>query len=142
MLARVTDVARSVGLQYNYDAVHQTNTIKAHELMHFAKEHGKQTEMKERLLSAYFVEGKHVGRIEDLADLAQEVGLDRSLALQALTQGHYVAAVKEDVAQAEAYGISGVPFYVIDGKYGVSGAQDPETFKNVLEQARDERHTP
>jgi predicted DsbA family dithiol-disulfide isomerase len=142
MLERVTEVAQSVGLTYNYDAVHQTNTIKAHELMHFAKEHGKQAEMKERLLSAYFVEGKHVGRIEDLADLAEEVGLDRALAHQALTEGRFVADVKQDVAQAEAYGISGVPFYVIDGKYGVSGAQDPETFKNVLEQARDERHTP
>jgi predicted DsbA family dithiol-disulfide isomerase len=142
MLGRVTEVAQSVGLTYNYDAVHQTNTIKAHELMHFAKEHGKQAEMKERLLSAYFVEGKHVGRIEDLADLAEEVGLDRALAHQALTEGRFVADVKQDVAQAEAYGISGVPFYVIDGKYGVSGAQDPETFKNVLEQARDERHTP
>jgi predicted DsbA family dithiol-disulfide isomerase len=142
MLDRVTEVAQSVGLTYNYDAVHQTNTIKAHELMHFAKEHGKQAEMKERLLSAYFVEGKHVGRIEDLADLAEEVGLDRALAHQALTEGRFVADVKQDVAQAEAYGISGVPFYVIDGKYGVSGAQDPETFKNVLEQARDERHTP
>jgi predicted DsbA family dithiol-disulfide isomerase len=142
MLDRVTEVAQSVGLTYNYDAVHQTNTIKAHELMHFAKEHGKQAEMKERLLSAYFVEGKHVGRIEDLADLAEEVGLDRALAHQALTEGRFLADVKQDVAQAEAYGISGVPFYVIDGKYGVSGAQDPETFKNVLDQARDERHTP
>jgi len=142
MLDRVTEVAQSVGLTYNYDAVHQTNTIKAHELMHFAKEHGKQAEMKERLLSAYFVEGKHVGRIEDLADLAEEVGLDRALAHQALTEGRFVADVRQDVAQAEAYGISGVPFYVIDGKYGVSGAQDPETFKNILEQARDERHTP
>jgi predicted DsbA family dithiol-disulfide isomerase len=74
--------------------------------------------------------------------LAEEVGLDRALAHQALTEGRFVADVKQDVAQAEAYGISGVPFYVIDGKYGVSGAQDPETFKNVLEQARDERHTP
>ncbi|MBK5238774.1 MAG: DsbA family oxidoreductase [Actinomycetales bacterium] len=142
MLTRVTDVARGVGLEYNYDAVHQTNTIKAHELMHFAKEHGKQAQMKERLLSAYFVEGKHVGRIEDLADLAQDVGLDRAVALEALANNHYLTDVKADVAQAETYGISGVPFYVIDGKYGVSGAQDPETFKNVLEQARDERHTP
>ena len=142
MLARVTDVARSVGLEYNYDAVHQTNTIKAHELMHFAKDHGKQAEMKERLLSAYFVEGKHVGLIDDLADLAAEIGLDRNAAFDALTTGQYLSAVKDDVAQAQAYGINGVPFYVIDGKYGVSGAQDPDTFKNVLEQARDERHTP
>ena len=142
MLGRVTEVARSVGLEYNYDAVHQTNTIKAHELMHFAKAHGKQAEMKERLLSAYFVEGKHVGRIDNLADLAQEVGLDRAAAHEALSTSQFLSDVKDDVAQAEAYGINGVPFYVIDGKYGVSGAQDPETFKNVLEQAREERKTP
>lgn len=142
MLTRVTEIARSVGLEYNYDAVHQTNTIKAHELMHFAKAHGKQAQMKERLLSAYFVEGKHVGHVEDLADLAQDVGLERAAALEALASNRYLVDVKADVAQAEAYGISGVPFYVIEGKYGVSGAQDPETFKNVLEQARDERQEP
>lgn len=141
MLARVTEVAESVGLHYDYDAVHQTNTIKAHELMHFAKAHGKQAEMKERLLSAYFVEGKHVGKIADLADLASEIGLDRDKAFAALTTEQYLADVKDDVAQAQAYGISGVPFYVIDGKFGVSGAQDPQTFANVLEQAREERTT-
>jgi predicted DsbA family dithiol-disulfide isomerase len=141
MLTRVTAIAQSVGLEYDYDSVHQTNTIKAHELMHFAKEQGKQGEMKERLLSAYFVEGKHVGKIEDLADLAAEIGLDRKETVAALNSERFLAAVKEDVAQAEAYGITGVPFYVIDGKFGVSGAQDPETFVKVLEQARDERDT-
>ncbi len=139
MLARVTEVAHSVGLEYDYAAVHQTNTIKAHELMHFAKAHGKQAEMKERLLSAYFVEGKHVGRIEDLADLAQEIGLDRDETHHALTAETYLADVKADVAQAQAYGINGVPFYVIDGKFGISGAQDPETFVKVLQQATEER---
>lgn len=141
MLARVTEVAESVGLHYDYDAVHQTNTIKAHELMHFAKAHGKQAEMKERLLSAYFVEGKHIGKSADLADLAGEIGLDREKAFAALTTEQYLADVKDDVAQAQAYGINGVPFYVIDGKFGVSGAQDPQTFANVLEQAREERTT-
>lgn len=63
-------------------------------------------------------------------------------AREALTNSQYLPAVKADVAQAEAYGISGVPFYVIDGKFGVSGAQNPETFKDVLEQAREECHTP
>jgi predicted DsbA family dithiol-disulfide isomerase len=139
MLARVTEVAHSVGLEYDYAAVHQTNTIKAHELMHFAKAHGKQSEMKERLLSAYFIEGKHVGRIDDLADLAQEIGLDRDETHRALTQETYLADVKADVAQAQAYGINGVPFYVIDGKFGISGAQDPETFVKVLQQATEER---
>jgi predicted DsbA family dithiol-disulfide isomerase len=139
MLDRVTSIAASVGLDYDYDHVHQTNTIKAHELLHFAKSKGLQLEMKERLLKAYFVEGGHVGRIPELADLAAEVGLERDDVVRALESNEFLADVKADVAQAQAYGIQGVPFFVIDGKYGVSGAQDPEAFTNVLEQALTER---
>ena len=139
MLANVTGIASSVGLDYDYDHVHQTNTIKAHELLHYAKVQGRQLDMKERLLKAYFVDGRHVGRIEDLADLAAEIGLDRAEVVGVLTDETYLADVKADVAQAVAYGIQGVPFFVIDGTYGVSGAQDATTFTHVLEQARTER---
>ena len=139
MLERVTGIAKQVGLDYDYDHVHQTNTVKAHELLHFAKSRGLQLEMKEHLLKAYFVDGRHVGRIEDLADLAAEIGLDRADVVAALEANTYLADVKADVAQAEAYGIQGVPFFVIDGKYGVSGAQEAAAFANVLEQARAER---
>jgi predicted DsbA family dithiol-disulfide isomerase len=139
MLERVTGIAASVGLDYDYDHVHQTNTIKAHELIHYAKSQGRQLDMKERLLKAYFVDGRHVGRIEDLADLAAEIGLDRDEAAKVLTENTYLADVKADVAQAEAYGIQGVPFFVFDEKYGVSGAQDPATFANVLAQVQSER---
>ena len=135
MLERVTGIAASVGLNYDYDSVKQTNTIKAHELLHLAKAHGKQIEMKERLLKAYFEEGQHVGKIENLADLAAEVGLDRAEVVEALTNETYLAAVKADMAQAQAYGINGVPFYVIDGKYGISGAQDAATFAAALTEA-------
>ena len=136
MLERVTGIASSVGLDYDYDHVHQTNTIKAHELLHYAKSKGRQLDMKERLLKAYFVDGRHVGRIEDLADLAAEIGLDRGEVVRVLTDETYLEAVKADVAQAEAYGINGVPFFVFEEKYGVSGAQDAATFANVLEQVR------
>ena len=139
MLEHVTGVAASVGLQYDFDSVHQTNTIKAHELLHYAKAHGRQLEMKERLLKAYFVEGAHVGRIEDLADLAAEVGLDRADTVRALTENEFLADVKADVALANEYGIQGVPFFVIDGKYGVSGAQDAAAFTQILEQVKAER---
>ena len=142
MLDRVTGIAKSVGLDYDYDHVHQTNTIKAHELLHFAKSKGVQLEMKEALLKAYFIDGGHVGRIEDLADLATTVGLDRDEVVAVLEAQTYLADVKADVAQAEAYGIQGVPFFVIDGKYGVSGAQEAAAFANVLEQARSERDEP
>ena len=135
MLERVTGIAASVGLNYDYDSIKQTNMIKAHELLHLAKAHGKQIEMKERLLKAYFEEGKHVGKIENLADLAAEVGLDRAEVVEALTNETYLSAVKADMAQAQAYGVSGVPFYVIDGKFGISGAQDPSTFAAALTEA-------
>jgi predicted DsbA family dithiol-disulfide isomerase len=139
MLARVTGIAATVGLDYDYDHVHQTNTVKAHELIHYAKSKGRQLDMKERLLKAYFVDGRHVGRIEDLADLAAEIGFDREDVVRALESNEFLAAVKDDVALANEYGIQGVPFFVIDGKYGVSGAQDAQTFANVLTQVRDER---
>jgi predicted DsbA family dithiol-disulfide isomerase len=141
MLERVTGIASSVGLDYDYDHVHQTNTIKAHELIHYAKSQGRQLDMKERLLKAYFVDGRHVGRIEDLADLGAEIGLDRAEIVRVLTDNTYLADVKADVAQAGAYGINGVPFFVFDEKYGVSGAQDPTTFANVLEQVALEKAT-
>jgi predicted DsbA family dithiol-disulfide isomerase len=139
MLERVTGIAASVGLDYDYDHVHQTNTVKAHELIHYAKSQGRQLDMKERLLKAYFIDGRHVGRIEDLADLAAEIGLDRGEVVRVLTANSYLADVKADVALAEEYGIQGVPFFVFDEKYGVSGAQDSGTFANVLAQVRSEK---
>lgn len=139
MLARVTGIAKDVGLDYDYDHVHQTNTVKAHELIHYAKSKGRQLEMKERLLEAYFVKGEHVGRIDDLADIAAEIGFDRADVVRALTENEYLADVKADVALAGQYGIQGVPFFVIDGKYGVSGAQEAATFANVLTQVQTER---
>jgi predicted DsbA family dithiol-disulfide isomerase len=139
MLARVTGIAASVGLDYDYDHVHQTNTVKAHELIHYAKSQGRQLDMKERLLKAYFIDGRHVGRIEDLADLAAEIGLDRDEVVRVLTANTYLADVKADVAQAEAYGIQGVPFFVFDDKYGVSGAQETAAFAGVLEQVQSEK---
>ena len=139
MLERVTGIAESVGLHYDYDSVHQTNTVISHELLHYAKAHGRQLDMKERLLKAYFVDGRHVGRIADLADLAAEIGLDRDDVIRALTAHDFLSDVKADVAQANAYGIQGVPFFVIDGKYGISGAQDPDTFAQALRQAHTEK---
>src|SRR3546814_19070142 len=76
MLGSVTSVARSVGLDYDFSALQHTNTVKAHELLHYAKEHGKQLQAKERLLRAYFIEGRHIGHVDELAQLAAEIGLD------------------------------------------------------------------
>jgi predicted DsbA family dithiol-disulfide isomerase len=137
MLGQMTELGRTEGLAYDYEALQHTNTIKAHELLHFAKARGRQLEMKERLLAAYFEEGRHVGRIDDLADLAAEIGLDRDDVVEALKSGEYLPAVEADKQQAIAYGISGVPFFVIDQKFGVAGAQDPSVFVQVLQKAWD-----
>jgi predicted DsbA family dithiol-disulfide isomerase len=139
MLAQVTAIAKDVGLEYDYDALQHTNTVLAHELVHFAKANGLQLEMTERLFKAYFVEGGHVGRVDSLVALATEVGLDPEAARAALEQHTYLDDVRADQAQAVAYGIQGVPFFVIDGRYGVSGAQAPETFAQAIAQAASER---
>lgn len=137
MIDRVKGIAASVGLDYDYEHMHQTNTVLAHELLHYAKAHGRQAEMKEALLKAYFLDGGHVGRVDDLADLAAGLGYDRADVVRALSEHEHLPAVKADMAQAVAYGIQGVPFFVFEGQYGVSGAQDTATFANVLEQVRD-----
>jgi len=139
MIDRVVGIARDAGLVYDYDSLQHTNTIKAHQLLHFAKEHGLQLEMKERLLSAYFVEGRHVGRVEDLADLAAEIGLNRADVIRSLEADEYLEAVGADMQQARQYGINGVPFFVIDGRYGISGAQPPQVFVEVLTRAATDR---
>ncbi len=132
MLDRVTGVAKDADLDYRFDLLQHTNTVKAHELLHHAKAKGLQQEMAERLMSAYFTEGRHIGRVDDLVELAASVGLDEAETRAALESGRYLNAVRQDQAQAAAYGIQGVPFFVIDGKYGVSGAQPADTFSNVL----------
>ncbi len=141
MVDRVSDVATSVGLEYHYDRIHQTNTVLAHELLHFAKAHGLQVELKERLLRAYFTEGRHIGRADELASLASDVGLDPDAAAQALAEHTYLPDVKADMAQAVAYGIQGVPFFVIDDKYGISGAQDSASFLAALQKSAAERES-
>jgi len=139
MIDRVTGIASEVGLEYDYDHIHQTNTVIAHELLHFARSKGRQLEVKERLLKAYFIKGEHVGRIEDLVEIAAELGFDRDEVTEALESHRFLPDVKADMAQAREYGIQGVPFFVFDGKYGVSGAQDAGTFANVLEEVRREK---
>ena len=139
MLGQMTQLAAAEGLEYHFDTLQHTKTLLAHELLHHAKAHGVQYEMKERLLRAYFTESKHVGHVDDLVELAAEVGLDAAETRAALTDHRYADDVAADIAQARSLGINGVPFFVLDGKYGVSGAQSPETFSAVLERVVTER---
>ena len=139
MIDRVTRIAADEGLAYDYDALRHTNTVKAHQLLHYANDRGLQVEAKERLLRAYFVEGRHIGRADDLADLAVEIGLDRDDVLRSLAEDEYLAAVRADQRAAVELGIQAVPFFVIDGRYGVSGAHPADVFTQALSQVTDER---
>ena len=139
MTERITQIAKDVGLNYNFADMKMTNTVLAHQLLHYAKAHGKQVEMKERIMAAHFVEARHVGRIAELADLATEIGLDRADVVRSLEAGEYLDDFNQDVAAAREYGITGVPFFVIDNKYGVSGAQDPSVFVNAFHTIVEER---
>ncbi|GAA1734590.1 DsbA family oxidoreductase [Aeromicrobium alkaliterrae] len=134
MLVQMTELAAGEGLAYDYDALQHANTVLAHQALHHAKANGRQVELKERLLSAYFEQGRNLNRAEELADLSAEVGLDRDEVLRVLSDDTYLAAVKADQEQAIEYGIGGVPFYVFDGRLAVSGAQSPDVFVSALER--------
>ncbi len=134
MLERVTGVAAQSGLTYNFDALQHTNTVKAHELLHYAQEHGAQAATIERLMAAYFTQGRHVGHIDELVEIAADAGLDADDVRSALEDERYLPAVRADEERAATLGINAVPFFVFDNKYGVSGAQPAAAFAQILRQ--------
>lgn len=127
--------AAELGLEYHLDRAIAVNTRAAHRLTHFALREGKQHALMMRLFRAYFTEGKHLGRYEVLADLAADVGLDRARALDALETGAFEADVAADEKLGREIGIGGVPFFVLDGKYAISGAQPVGAFRKALDTA-------
>lgn len=138
MLDRVAGIAAGVGLRYDFGSVRHTRTLKAHQLLHLARARGLQADMAERLFSAYFVEGRHIGRDGELAQLAEGAGLDPAEVLRALECGEHLADVRADQELAGAYGIRGVPFYVLDGRYALSGAQSPGAFAAAIRRVAEE----
>ena len=128
----MTQQAAELGLEYHLDKVILTNSFDAHRLMHFAETKGKGKEMNERLFKAYFTEGKHIGDHATLADLAKEVGLDKPEVESMLAGTSFTAEVRGNEQEGSLLGITGVPFYVINRKYGISGAQPPEAFLDTL----------
>ena len=139
MNANMVQMASEAGLDYNMDDVKPTNSFNAHQLIHLAKEHDKQDEMKEALLSAYFVEGKHIGKKDVLLEIASDVGIDKSEAQKVLDNNSYSNEVVGDVEEAHRLGVQGVPFFYINGKYGLSGAQPVEVFVEALKKIASEK---
>lgn len=135
MQRRVTDMAAGEGLDFHLDDARPGNTVDAHRLLHLAADRGLQAELKERLLLAYFTEGRSIGDPATLAELAAEAGLDPVEARAVLDSEDYLAEVRDDQATARALGISGVPFFVLDRTYGISGAQSADVLLGALRQA-------
>jgi predicted DsbA family dithiol-disulfide isomerase len=139
MLDRVTTMAAGEGLDFRFDLNRGGNSFDAHRLLHLAKAHGVQDDLKERFDRATFTEGLAVSDHEELTALAVEVGLDEAEVRAVLASDRHADDVRADEAQARSFGINGVPFFVIDGKYGVSGAQPADLFLQGLTQAWAER---
>ena len=142
MNARMTGAAAEEGLEFHFDKVRVGNTFDAHRLVHLAHAAGKQDAMKERLMRAYLTEGLAIGQHAVLQRLGEEVGLDADAVRETLASDRYADAVRADEGQARQLGINGVPFFVIDGKYGVSGAQPADLLLGALEQAWTESRPP
>ncbi|GGF47834.1 DsbA family oxidoreductase [Echinicola rosea] len=130
---QVTEMAKEEGLDYDFDKVVVANGRMAHRLLQFAKSAGKGDAMKERLFKAYFTEGANTADPETLARLAVEVGLDADKAKEALESRDLDLLVTQDIYESHQLGVRGVPFFVMNEKYGVSGAQPKETFSQALE---------
>jgi predicted DsbA family dithiol-disulfide isomerase len=129
------------GLEFRMDSLRSGNTRDAHRLLHLAKAHGVQAELAERLHRAYFTEQASIFDHSSLTELAVQAGLDRDDVIRVLGSQEYGDAVDTDEAMAQALGVNGVPLFVIDRRYGISGAQPPEVITGVLDRAWAEAQT-
>lgn len=135
MIDRMVQVGAADGLDFRFDRVKPVNTFDAHRLLHWALAHGRQDALKERLFRAYMHEGRSVSDHEELVAIAVEVGLSADGAQAVLSSDDHAQAVRSDQALAVELGITGVPFFVIAGRYAVSGAQPAEVLLQALERA-------
>lgn len=135
MLQNVTAMGKEAGLDFNFDQSIMVNSQKAHQLIQFAKSKGLGNEIEERLFQAYFTEGKNVADITTLTELGKEIGLDENELQVAFNDDKYLYQMKQDIQEAQNIGVRGVPFFVFDRKYGVSGAQPTEAFLETLNKS-------
>jgi predicted DsbA family dithiol-disulfide isomerase len=136
MIDQMTETAAQEGLDFNFDIVQAGNSFDAHRLLHLAAERGCQDALKRRLFEAYLSEGALISDHPTLQRLAVEVGLGAEDVAEVLASDTYAAEVRADERQASEHGIRGVPFFVIDGQYGLSGAQPAAVIAQTLEKAR------
>jgi predicted DsbA family dithiol-disulfide isomerase len=140
MNARMEHTAAEEGLHYDLAGGVTGNTFDAHRLLHLAHDRGRQDEVIERLYRAYFTEKRSLFDHESLVELAADAGLDRDDVRQVLAGNDYAASVERDIDEARRLGATGVPFFVIDQRYGISGAQPPHVFRETLGRAWADAH--
>jgi len=142
MIGQVAAMGKTAGIDFNFEKALITNTFSAHKLLHLAEKNNVADKMEEALFIAHFIEGKNVGDSETLIAIAGSLGIDKSEAEEVLTSEKYNDDVQKDFSEARNHGISGVPFFILNGKYSVSGAQPVEFFVNALQQTYDETVSP
>ncbi|MBY5950173.1 DsbA family oxidoreductase [Algoriphagus sp. NF] len=133
--SNVVEMAKEHGLEFDFEKAKVANTKNAHRLIHFAKQQGKGGEMKERLLKAYFSDGENVDDPNTLIKLGAEIGLKESEIKSMLASNQFDDAVDQDIYESRLIGVRGVPFFVLDRKFGISGAQPDEVFEETIEKA-------
>jgi len=138
MNQQVTEMAKQEGLVYNFDISVVANSSKAHQMTHFAKRFGKQDQAEELLFKSYFTDGKNVDDVEVLKSILYDLGLDVADFEKELQLGHLEDEVKMDIHEARQIGVTGVPFFVYNRSYAISGAQPRELFDQTLQKAFDE----
>lgn len=141
MTAHVNQVAKDAGLAFHFDKVVVANTRNAHRLLHEASKHGVQNQLKHELLKAYFTEGKNIDHTETLQELAKIAGVPANRAKAVLDSDEHGYEVVQDIQESRELGVSGVPFFVFDRKYAISGAQPVAAFSEVLEKLVNELKT-
>ena len=138
MSANMTQMAAEEGLAFDFDRAVPANTFRAHQLVHLAAQHGRQDAAKERLFKAYLEEGQDINEVATLLRLAQELGIPNDQTEKALATDAFAQEVRHDEYQARQIGVRGVPYFVFDDKYAVSGAQPTEMFAEVLARVWEE----
>ena len=137
-LKNTAQTAANSGLEFHFEKVIMANSFNAHRLLHLAKQQQLGSELKELLFKAYFTDGKDVNDTETLKELAIKAGLKAQTIDSVLTSDAFDKEVQQDILGAQQIGVQGVPFFVFDNKYAVSGAQYEQTFLNVLEKVWEE----
>jgi protein disulfide-isomerase len=132
MLDNMTQNAKTAGLDFHFEKAILANSFNAHRLLHLAKKHNLANDLEELLFKAYLTEGKNINDLDTLSKLGIEVGLDSQEITQVLNSDTYGAEVKKDQEEANAIGVQGVPFFVLDNKYAISGAQPASAFLETL----------